>query len=138
MGERHRALLAERGHAGGRYAVRYSRPPGGGPYLGGRMTPPRMRNDRALSELGMLNVMWHGESGDVDAHRARDHAFLSGNIVATARRGGVLLIHDYVRPDALASGLKRIADDPGLRVIAIDVATARKYRQCPLGGMPAT
>jgi peptidoglycan/xylan/chitin deacetylase (PgdA/CDA1 family) len=124
--ERHDEVLIERNHAGGRYRVLYSRPPGGGPYLGNSVDH-RGRYDRALQQLGMLNVMWHGESGDVHVSRARDYGFLSNNITSMARRGGVLLIHDYILFSALSSAMRTIAADPDVRVISLDEATTRKY-----------
>jgi peptidoglycan/xylan/chitin deacetylase (PgdA/CDA1 family) len=127
--ERHRSALAERGYPGGRYPVRYSRPPGGGPYLG-RSQAPRARYDAALAELGMLNVLWHRLSGDVDASRAREYGFLTANVTAAAGRGGVLLLHDFIRSDALERALGDIARDPTVAVVGIDEAVADKYR-CP-------
>lgn len=45
--------------------------------------------------------------------------------------GGVLLIHDFIhdfiRIDALADALSRMADDPAVRVVGIDRAVERKY-----------
>lgn len=123
---RHQALLDERGLPDGRYAVRYSRPPGGGPFLG-TATVPRARYGQALAELGMLNVMWHSLSGDVDATRARDHHFLKNNLLRGAQRGGVLLVHDFIRPSALAQALSDIAADPTVEVIDIERAISEKY-----------
>ena len=124
--ERHQRALAERGYPEGRYPVLYSRPPGGGPYLG-RSQAPRARHDAALQQLGMLNVMWHGLSGDVDAIRPRDYHFLTGKINTAARRGGVLLIHDFIRLDALDRALGDIAGDATLEVVGIGEALRGKY-----------
>jgi peptidoglycan/xylan/chitin deacetylase (PgdA/CDA1 family) len=126
MALRHRKLLASRGYPDGRYAVRFSRPPGGGPYLG-RSKVLRGRYDEALAELGMLNVMWHAQSGDVHPTRARERAFLRDNIVRRAQRGGVLLIHDFVRFDALASAVAAIAANPSQRVVGLEEAARAKY-----------
>jgi hypothetical protein len=126
---RHGALLAKRGSSADDrpYDVLYSRPPGGGPYVEHDGAAGVAIHDGALADLSMMNVMWHGASGDTDPTRRADFAFLTGNIERTARNGGVLLIHDYIRADALAHGLATIAADPALRVIAIDEAVQRKF-----------
>ena len=122
---RHHELLAERGYPQGRYEVVYSRPPGGGPYLG-KAKAPRARYDAALEQLSMLNVMWHAQSGDIDATRARDYGFLASNLQRRARRGGVLLIHDFIRADALGKGMTGMVSD-GTKVISLHEAMAHKY-----------
>ena len=123
---RHQQILIEQGHPQGRYAVRYSRPPGGGPYLG-RGKTGRARYDAALEKLGMLNVMWHRLSGDVHPTRAREYSFLLNKLSSGARSGGVLLIHDFIRSDVLAKGLAAMAADPQVSVLSIDKATTAKY-----------
>lgn len=127
--ERHAAALAERGFGEGQrpYPVVYSRPPAGTPYVG-LSTPAQKRlYDAALARLGMLNVMWHGESGDTNPLRKHDFAYLTHNLSHHARKGGVILVHDYIRTDALSAALAAIAADPSVRVVPIEVAVQRKY-----------
>lgn len=127
--ERHAALLAERGFADGRrpYPVLHSRPPAGTPYVGLSTPDQKKLYDAALSRLGLLNVMWHGESGDTNPTRKYELGFLTGNLAHFSRKGGVLLIHDYIRTDALSSALASMAKDPGVRVVPIESAVKRKY-----------
>jgi hypothetical protein len=126
---RHKELLVSRGFdAGARpYAVLYSRPPGGGPYVEHDGAAGIALHDAALEKLGMLNVLWHGASGDTVPDKRGDLAFLTGNMDRYARKGGVLLIHDYIRPDALTQSLDKIARDPSISVVSMDDAVARKY-----------
>lgn len=135
---RHRAMLEERGVPAGQrpYDVLYSRPPGGGPYVEHAGAAGIALHDAALSELGMVNVLWHGASGDTVPGQRGDFAFLTGNMDRQAERGGVLLIHDYIRADALAASLRKIDRDPALRVIGMDEAVQRKYA-CPAGSLRA-
>ncbi len=131
---RHRALLAERGYAGGErpYAILYSRPPGGGPYVEHDGAAGSKLHDLALAELGMLNVLWHGASGDTVPEKRGDFAFLTSNMDKQAELGGVLLIHDYIRVDALAHSLERIAKSASVRVVSLDRAVEQKYGCTPL------
>ncbi len=126
---RHAELLAARGfEAGARpYDVLYSRPPGGGPYVEHDGAAGMAIHDGALADLSMLNVMWHGASGDTDPAQRGDFAFLTSNIERAARSGGVLLIHDYIRPDALAHGLAKIAANPDVHVVAMEGAVKHKF-----------
>ncbi len=122
---RHRAVLAARGAPGARYPVRFARPPGGGPYLGASVIP-RARHDEALRALGMINVMWHAESGDVHPTDARDRSWLAHNLIRGAKRGGVLLIHDFIRNDALASALTAMKA-AGTHVLSLEAVARRKH-----------
>lgn len=126
---RHEALLAGYGFGPGQrvYPALYSRPPGGTPYLGLSEAWSKEAYDEAMGRLGMLNVMWHGGAGDTDPEKRGDFGFLFGNMRHHARRGGVLLVHDYVRGDALAAALRFMASDPEVRVVSIDEAVERKY-----------
>jgi peptidoglycan/xylan/chitin deacetylase (PgdA/CDA1 family) len=126
---RHEALLGDYGLSSGEhvYPVLFSRPPGGAPYLGESPAWSKDAYDEAMTRLGTLNVMWHGGAGDTDPQKRGDFAFLLGNIRHHAKRGGVLLIHDYIRRDALASALQLIADDPDLHVVPIDQAVEQKF-----------
>ncbi|MBL9021298.1 MAG: polysaccharide deacetylase family protein [Myxococcales bacterium] len=127
--ERHEALLAERGFAPGTrpYAVLYSRPPGGGPYVEHDGAAGIALYDKALTELGMMNVLWHGASGDTVPGQRNDFAFLTKNMEQYAKKGGVLLIHDYMRPDALEESLTKIGQDGSLRVRTMEDAVQKKY-----------
>jgi peptidoglycan/xylan/chitin deacetylase (PgdA/CDA1 family) len=127
--ERHAGVLAARGFGEGRrpYPIVYSRPPAGTPYVGLSTPAQKQLYAAALSRLGMLNVMWHGESGDTNPQRKYDFAYLTHNLAHHARRGGVILIHDYIRTDALSVALSQISSDPSLRVVPIEVAVRRKY-----------
>jgi peptidoglycan/xylan/chitin deacetylase (PgdA/CDA1 family) len=126
---RHRDVLAERGFVDGSrpYDVLYSRPPGGGPYVEHDGRDGIALHDSALAGLSLLNVMWHGASGDTDPALRSDFAFLTRNMEKTAEAGGVLLIHDYIRPDALAHSLGVIARSPDVRVIPMEEAVRRKF-----------
>lgn len=135
---RHFELLAERGFAGvtresdsGRpYPVVYSRPPGGGPYLGSALNF-RQLNDRALARVGLLNVLWHDGAGDTSPGERHDARALYTNLMRSARRGGVVLIHDYIRKDALARALDSIQAAPGLSVVSLDSLMLKKYACSP-------
>lgn len=126
--ERHALVLEQRGFRPGTgpYPVLYSRPPGGGPYLSapGRAT---QRYDAALRELGWLNILWHGGSRDTDHERGKELGFLLGNMRFSARRGGVLLMHEAMRPDALDRALGQIAKDPDIEVVSLARATEQKF-----------
>lgn len=126
--QRHDAVIAEHGFGVGEhvYPVMYSRPPGGGPYMGTSPHWSAQQHDEALRQLGMINVMWHGGAGDTDPSRRSDFGFLYGNIQHNARRGGVLLIHDYIRNDALAAALKFMVDND-IHVATMDEVVERKY-----------
>ncbi len=126
---RHEALLRDYGLSSGEhvYPVLFSRPPGGAPYLGESPAWSKDAYDEAMTRLGTLNVMWHGGAGDTDPQKRNDYAFLLGNLRHHAKRGGVLLIHDYIRRDALAAALQLIADDPDLHVVPIDQAVEQKF-----------
>ncbi|MEJ7730595.1 MAG: polysaccharide deacetylase family protein [Polyangiaceae bacterium] len=127
--QRHRALLLERGFGAGRrpYPVVYARPPGGGPYEERGARAGVALYDAALEQLRMINVMWHGGAGDTDPQHGHDPGFLTSNLGLHARRGGVLLVHDEILPEALAASLRRIAADPTIRVVTLDDAIRRKY-----------
>jgi peptidoglycan/xylan/chitin deacetylase (PgdA/CDA1 family) len=127
--QRHRALLLARGFAGGRrpYHVVYARPPGGGPYQERGAHAGVALYDAALQQLGMINVLWHGGAGDTDPHLSRDLGFLTRNLALHARRGGVLLVHDEILPEALATSLRRLAADRSVRMATLDEAVRRKY-----------
>jgi hypothetical protein len=126
---RHQALLAERGLAAGSraYDVLYSRPPGGGPYVQHDGAAGMAIHDAALAELSMMNVLWHGASGDTDPAQRSDFGYLTANMDEVARKGGVLLIHDYIRADALAKSLATIAASDELRVVTMDQAVEAKF-----------
>lgn len=131
---RFESLLEQRGQAAGApvYPLVYSRPPAGTPYLGLSTRDQKALYDGALARLELLNVMWHGESGDTNPTRKHELAFLTGNLAHYAKKGGVILIHDYVRTDALAMALDAMAKDPNVEVEPVDAAVRRKYGCAPL------
>jgi len=125
----HLLLLAERGFDAEHrvYPMLFARPPGGIPYEG--HWPKSMRDDHeaALRHLGLLNVLWHGGSGDTVLGKLDDARFLLDNVRFHTKKGGILLIHDRMRHDALKSSLERLARDPKLRVTTLRRAVASKY-----------
>jgi peptidoglycan/xylan/chitin deacetylase (PgdA/CDA1 family) len=126
----HFALLAERGFDAQHrvYPMLFARPPGGIPYEG-HWPAKKMReaHESALENLGLMNVLWHGISGDTVLGRLGDYRFLVDNVRYHSKRGGVLLMHDRMRADAMAAVLERIATDPKLRVVTLKSAVAAKY-----------
>jgi len=129
--ERHARLLAERGYSGGRrpHPVVFSRPPAGTPYVGGSSAAQKKLYGSALQRLGWLNVMWHGESGDTHPARKHDAGFLTTNLEYHSRRGGIILIHDYIRRGALARSLQAMASDQAIKIVPLESAVERKF-QC--------
>lgn len=127
--KRHRELLASRGFEDGArpYTVLYSRPPGGGPYVEHDGKAGIALYDAALEQLSMMNVMWHGASGDTVPEKRSDFRFLTDNLARHSKSGGVLLVHDYIRADALAHGLRAMAKDESIQVVPIGHAVERKY-----------
>lgn len=123
--ERHAEVLAERGARP--YPMIFSRPPAGTPYVGLSTPDQKKLYDAALGRLGFLNVMWHGESGDTSPTRKHELGFLTDNLARFSRKGGVLLIHDYIRTDALGAALAGMAKNPEIRVVPIENAVTRKY-----------
>jgi hypothetical protein len=134
---RHTLVLEDRGYRDGKrpYRVKFSRPPGGGPYLGAAGSQKRPYT-AALARAGMLNVMWHGESGDTNAERKRDSLFLEHNLAFHSRRGGIVLIHDHMRHDALTRALAQMAKDK-IAVVGLERAVERKFG-CSLERLTAT
>jgi hypothetical protein len=127
--ERHAAVLGERGFSHGRrpYPLLYSRPPAGTPYVGLSTAAEKKLYADALDRLGFLNVMWHGESGDTNPTRKHELGYLTRNLGYHSRRGGVLLVHDYIRTDALTAALAAMASDPNVQVVPMEDAVRRKY-----------
>lgn len=125
----HLQLLAERGFDAQHrvYPMLFARPPGGIPYEG--HWPQSMRDDHetALRHLGLLNVLWHGGSGDTVLGRLDDAQFLLDNVRYHTRKGGILLIHDRMRHDALEQAFARLAKDPKIHVTTLRRAVATKY-----------
>jgi peptidoglycan/xylan/chitin deacetylase (PgdA/CDA1 family) len=126
---RHRGLLEARGYTDGArpYAVLYARPPGGGPYVEHDGAAGMALYDEAMRQLGMVNVMWHDASGDTVPVRRSELGFLTANLARAAKKGGVVLVHDYIRGDALDLALDAIARDPAQRVVPMQSAIAAKY-----------
>ena len=72
-------------------------------------------------------MLWHGGSGDTVPDRRRDFGFLVGNLRYHSRRGGIVLIHDQMRHDALRAALAAMAADPKVRVVPLREAVERKF-----------
>jgi peptidoglycan/xylan/chitin deacetylase (PgdA/CDA1 family) len=127
--ERDAELLKERGYADGErpYAAAFTRPPAGTPYVGGSDATQKKNYAEALTRGGWLNVLWNGESGDTNPSKKHDFAYLTSNIRLYSRRGGVLLIHDYVRKDALATALAAMVADDDIEVVPIERAVGEKF-----------
>jgi peptidoglycan/xylan/chitin deacetylase (PgdA/CDA1 family) len=128
--KRHAELLGERGYANGErpYPIVLSRPPGGGPYLSPTPNRPQRRvYDSAMERLGWLNVMWHGESGDTNPEKKHDFGFLTTNLRHFSKKGGVLLVHDYIRTDALGVALAAMSKDPAIQVVPMEDAIELKF-----------
>ncbi|HXK19399.1 MAG TPA: polysaccharide deacetylase family protein [Polyangiaceae bacterium] len=127
--QNHLQLLAERGFDAEHrvYRMLFARPPGGIPYEGHWPKWMRDQHEAALRHLGLLNVLWHGGSGDTVRGRLDDPQFLLDNVRYHTKRGGILLIHDRMRHDALKAALERIAKDPKIYVTTLKSAVAAKY-----------
>jgi peptidoglycan/xylan/chitin deacetylase (PgdA/CDA1 family) len=126
----HFQLLAEHGHSEDRrlYPMLFARPPGGIPYEG-RWPSKAMRQEHetALRRLGMMNILWHGGAGDTVLGRLDDFQFLVDNVRYHTRKGGVLLIHDRMRHDAMVAAFERLTEDPKIRVVTLRSAVEAKY-----------
>lgn len=135
----HFQLLAERGFDAAHrvYPMLFARPPGGIPYEG-HWPQQKMRDEHeaALRRLGMLNILWHGGSGDTVLGKLDDVRFLLENVRFHSKKGGVLLIHDRMRHDALAAALERMAKDPKISVVTLRDVVERKYA-CSAGELYA-
>jgi peptidoglycan/xylan/chitin deacetylase (PgdA/CDA1 family) len=136
--QRHLQLLGERGFGAGHraYPMLFARPPGGIPYEGNWPKSMRDEHEAALRNLGLLNVLWHGGSGDTVLGKLNDSQFLLDNVRYHTKKGGILLIHDRMRHDALKAALERLAKDPKLSVSTLKSAVARKY-SCDAGQLYA-
>jgi peptidoglycan/xylan/chitin deacetylase (PgdA/CDA1 family) len=137
--QRHLQLLGERGFDAEHrlYPMLFARPPGGIPYEGHWPKSMRDEHEAALRSLGLLNVLWHGGSGDTVRGKLNDSQFLLDNVRYHTRKGGILLIHDRMRHDALKVALERLAKDPKLHVSTLKSAVARKY-SCDAGQLYAS
>jgi Polysaccharide deacetylase len=126
---RHFLLLSEHGHSAEArlYPMLFARPPGGIPYEGRWPKSMRDQHETALRHLGLLNVLWHGGSGDTVLGRLDEPQFLLQNVRFHTRRGGILLVHDRMRSDALEQAMQRIAKDPRIRVTTLRAAAEAKY-----------
>ncbi len=143
MADRHEAILARRTPAPHRspYPMLYMRPPGGSPYYGNWSRRGREVFGDAVSELGVLNVMWthstHDSSGDRSSRWRHDTDRLAGQFEAAATEGGILLAHDRIDPDGLVEGLTRITSDPEVEVVTLDTLAAGSF-DCAPGRLDAT
>ncbi|MFO0549509.1 MAG: polysaccharide deacetylase family protein [Polyangiaceae bacterium] len=106
---RAREVLAERGFTDHAAQIRFSRPPGGGPFLSAHHGAARGLYEGVLEGLGYTNVLWHGASGDtVDGH-FHDVPYLAGNTLAAGRHGGIVLLHDSIDQRALSAAFEGLA-----------------------------
>ena len=135
----HLKLLAERGFDAEHrlFPMLFARPPGGIPYEGHWPKSMRDEHEAALRNLGLLNVLWHGGSGDTVLGKLNDSQFLLDNVRYHTKKGGILLIHDRMRHDALKAALERLAKDPKLSVSTLKSAVAKKY-SCDAGQLYAS
>lgn len=135
----HLQLLGERGFDAEHrvYPMLFARPPGGIPYEGHWPKSMRDEHEAALRRLGLLNVLWHGASGDTVLGRLDDAQFLLDNVRFHTKKGGILLIHDRMRHDALKTAIERLARDPKIRVTTLRHAAASKYA-CDAGQLYAS
>jgi peptidoglycan/xylan/chitin deacetylase (PgdA/CDA1 family) len=135
----HLQLLNERGFDEQHrvYPMLFARPPGGIPYEG-HWPDKRLRKEHeaALRRLGLMNVLWHGGSGDTVLDKRDDHQFLVNNVRYHTKQGGVLLIHDRMRRDALVTSFRRMKKDPNIEVVRLRDAVAEKY-DCESGQLHA-
>lgn len=127
----HFELLAEHGYGPERrlYPMLFARPPGGIPYEG-RWSSKSMRQEHetALRRLGLMKILWHGGSGDTVLGKLDDFQYLVDNVRYHTKKGGVLLIHDRMRYDALVAAFERLSKDPKIRVRTLRSAVEAKYR----------
>jgi peptidoglycan/xylan/chitin deacetylase (PgdA/CDA1 family) len=135
----HLQLLEERGYDAQHrvYPMLFARPPGGIPYEGHWPKSMRTEHEAALRHLGLLNVLWHGGSGDTVVGRLDDAQFLLDNVRFHTKKGGILLIHDRMRADAMKGALARIAQDPKITVTTLRDAASAKYA-CSAGTLYAS
>lgn len=126
---RHRMLLDSEGYTDETrpYALSFTRPPGGGPYLGVWGTTAQRRYDQALRQLGWLNVLWHDGCWDPDPARRNDPDFIVASLGGEFQRGGIVVIHDNVHFAALARALRNIRRLSGVKVISLDEFARKKY-----------
>ena len=127
----HFELLAEHGHGEQNrlYPMLFARPPGGIPYEGNWSSKAlRLEHEAALGRLGLMNILWHGGAGDTVLGRLDDFQYLIDNVRYHAKKGGVLLIHDRMRHDAMVAALERLAKDSKIRVVTLRSAVEAKYR----------
>ncbi|HVY30920.1 MAG TPA: polysaccharide deacetylase family protein [Polyangiaceae bacterium] len=130
----HLQLLEERGFDAEHrlYPMLFARPPGGIPYEGHWPKSMRSEHETALRHLGLLNVLWHGGSGDTVLGRLDDVQFLLDNVRYHTKKGGILLIHDRMRSDAMKAAFERLAKDRKINVTSLRAAAAAKY-SCSAG-----
>lgn len=118
-------ILRARGVEGHAYAIGFYRPPGGGTFLGSQDGPAAKRYVEALDRLGLVNVLWHGATGETEAGHAHDIGYQQSNMTWATRRGGVLLVHDSIDKTALARGLDQM-DEDGVTVVSLEDVAREK------------
>jgi peptidoglycan/xylan/chitin deacetylase (PgdA/CDA1 family) len=127
--QNHLLLLGERGFDAEHrvYPMLFARPPGGIPYEGHWPQSMRDEHEAALRHLGLLDVLWHGGSGDTVLGRLDDAQFLQDNVRYHTKKGGILLIHDRMRYDALRAAFERLSRDRKIHVTTLKSVVGAKY-----------
>lgn len=132
---RYELLLSEYGYKTGEsiYPIRYSRPPGGRPYLTtGKIDPVAKANyEEALRRINTIDVLWHGSSGDADPVHRKEESFLLSSLSHAKKTGGIVLIHDMMNRKVLTNFLAQIASDPNLKLRSLDALVEDKYHCSP-------
>lgn len=127
---RWRATLAER-NGPVAPSMHWMRPPGGVPCLPVGTRFQVRSYVGALWELGMTQVLWncgaHDATPQFPASLRRNPEWLRGNIVQCARRGGILVIHDYINLAGLRGALETLAGSGNIRFITLDQMMTLKY-----------
>ena len=134
---RHRALLDRHGYLEGDhpYTMRYVRPPGGNPYVGGRWTvEERELFATAINRMGLIMVMWNSGSGDSNTKLSKHEREDPERVAATARdaaaKGGIYIAHDRIEPKALHAMIRAAVASP---VDIVDLDTLREAKLRALG-----
>ncbi len=128
---RHIALLERLGRAGSRrpFHMLLTRPPGGYPYVSSKAPnhDAIQRHQHALARRGWVSVIWHGGAGDTVPGKKDDLNYLAGNLMHSAKQGGVVVIHDRIRPPALLAFLRELGSRQRFTPIALDTLLETKY-----------
>ncbi len=132
MARRWARILAERApHGRSPYPMRFTRPAGGSPYGRGFTKHHHRLYARTLAKLGLINVLWDAVTPESDTRlppaARRDPARQTAALVQGARRGGILLAHDRIHPQALARALRELT--VGLDAVEVVSLVPPTYRR---------